>query len=99
MDMTNALLKLEAWLGYNPLADRRTIKIFDSFSNHKDLLFKSTTVGLKPKDSDIQTVVEYKNLFDNVESCRSSGVRVIFSNTLSLFASLGVILAMFLLNH
>ncbi|XP_011310325.1 transferrin [Fopius arisanus] len=86
MDTTIALLKLEAWLGYTSLA-RRTIRIYDSFIGHRDMLFKETTVGLRPKNSNIQTIIDYKKLFENIEDCQNSAVELI-SNNLILLGSL-----------
>ncbi|XP_015122741.1 transferrin [Diachasma alloeum] len=95
MDTTIALLNLEAWLGYTSRA-RRTIRIYDSFTGYRDLLFKETTVALRPKDSDVESVVAYKELFENFESCRNSGVGII-SNTLTTVG--GVIIAIIMLTQ
>ncbi|XP_034952143.1 transferrin-like [Chelonus insularis] len=75
MDMTFALLKLEDWLGYRAYS-RRVIRIYDSFLPYDDLLFKDSTVGLESKDSEIKSIMAYKDLFKLVDSCRSASVRI-----------------------
>ncbi|KAK0081042.1 hypothetical protein PV325_012898 [Microctonus aethiopoides] len=84
-DTTDALLKIEDWLGYRPYS-RRAIRIYESFKGYHDLLFKDSTVGLESIDSNLKSIVAYKELFQFMDSEHSS-VCSIVSNFILIFVS------------
>lgn len=83
LDTTLALLKLEDWLGYRP-DSRRAIRIYDSFTDHSDLLFKDSTIALEAPNSTIKSVLAYKELFSKIDTCTSGSLKNI-SNFIVVF--------------
>lgn len=85
-DTTLALLKLEDWLGYRP-DSRRAIRIYDSFTDYSDLLFKDSTIALESPNSTIKSVLAYKELFNKIDTCTSGNLKTI-SNFIMVFISI-----------
>ncbi|XP_015174181.1 PREDICTED: transferrin-like [Polistes dominula] len=75
------LLKLEDWLKYRS-SSWRVLHIYGKFDNTDDLLFKSSTFGLVPTTSTIESVLAYKELFDHVDECSSAGLLIVSNVTL-----------------
>ncbi|KAK2584067.1 hypothetical protein KPH14_006514 [Odynerus spinipes] len=76
-----SLLKLEDWLGYRVYSSR-VLHVYGKFNNTDDLLFKSSTIGLVPATSKIESVLAHKELFSHIDDCTSAGSFVIANVTL-----------------
>lgn len=76
-----SLLKLEDWLGYRVYTSR-VLRIYGKFNNTDDLFFKSSTIGLEPASSTIESILAYKELFNHVDDCASAGSFVVANITL-----------------
>lgn len=69
LDMTDALLKIDDWLGYRAGPEHRIIRVYESFNATENLLFKQSSGGLVPTDSAVKPVEEYRELFKHVDEC------------------------------
>ncbi|XP_001600442.2 transferrin-like [Nasonia vitripennis] len=87
LDMTDALLKIDDWLGYRAGPEHRIIRVYESFNGTEDLLFKQSSGGLVPTDSAVKPVEEYRELFKHVDEC-SSAASFIATITLVLLSFL-----------
>ncbi|XP_066586110.1 transferrin-like [Prorops nasuta] len=85
-DISSALLKLDNWLGYE-VGISRPLHIYDQFDGVSDLLFKDSTQGLVDKDSNLEYVKAYKDIFSHVDTCSAAVPSVIISASFILLIS------------